>query len=162
MSEHPQADDLWLEDLPLDAPLDCGTFRLSEREIVAFAAQYDPQPFHLSAEAARESIFGGLIASSTQSLAISCGLVVRANAAVRFVCGAAWQDIKLHRPVRPDTDYAVGARWTSARPSASKPDRGIATIAIEVRDADGPVMTYGIAYFVWRRGGGVEGPTTGH
>jgi acyl dehydratase len=142
---------VWLEDLPLDRPLDCGTFRLTEREIIDFAAKYDPQPFHLSAEAARESIFGGLIASSTQSLAISCGLVVRANARVRFVCGAAWEDIKLHRPVRPDIDYAVRARWTAARPSSSKPDRGVANIAIEVLDDEGPVMTYGIAYFVWRR-----------
>jgi acyl dehydratase len=142
---------VWLEDLRLGAPFDCGSFRLTEREIVAFAEKYDPQPFHLSAEAGRKSIFGGIVASSTQSLAISCGLVVRANVDVRFVCGAAWQDIKLYRPVRPDTDYAVRARWTAARPSASKPDRGIADIAIEVADGDGPVMTYGIAYFVWRR-----------
>lgn len=142
---------VWLEDLTLDAPIDCGTFRLTEREIVEFAAKYDPQAFHLSREAGEASIFGGLIASSTQSLAISCGLVVRANANVRFVCGAAWEDIKLHRPVRPDTDYAVRARWTSTRPSASKPDRGIATVSIDVFDGEGPVMTYGIAYFVWRR-----------
>jgi acyl dehydratase len=154
MSASSAADGVWLEDLPLEQPIDCGTFRLTEREIIDFAATYDPQPFHLSAEAGRTSIFGGLIASSTQSLAISCGLVVRANARVRFVCGAAWENIKLHRPVRPDTDYVVRARWTTARPSASKPDRGIANIAIEVSDEDGPVMTYGIAYFVWRRPNG--------
>jgi acyl dehydratase len=151
MSGGSRTDAVWLEDLPLGVTLDCGTFRLTEREIIDFAATYDPQPFHLSAEAGRESIFGGLIASSTQSLAISCGLVVRANAGVRFVCGAAWEDIKLNRPVRPDRAYAVRARWTSARPSASKPDRGVATIAIEVVDDEGPVMSYGIAYLVWRR-----------
>jgi acyl dehydratase len=151
VSARSQADGVWLEDLPLGETTECGTFRLSEREIVDFAAKYDPQPFHLSAEAGRQSIFGGLVASSTQSLAISCGLVVRAHANVRFVCGAAWRDIQLHRPVRPDTDYAVRARWTAARASASKPDRGIADIAIAVADGEGPVMTYGIAYFVWRR-----------
>jgi acyl dehydratase len=151
MSARSVADGLWLEDLTLEQPIDCGKFRLTDQEIIEFAAKYDPQPFHLSAEAGRESIFGGLIASSTQSLAISCGLVVRANARVRFVCGAAWEDIKLHRPVRPDTDYAVRARWMTTRPSATKPDRGVANIAIEVSDGDGPVMTYGIAYFVWRR-----------
>lgn len=151
MSDRDGASPLWLEDLALDAAIDCGSFRLTEGEIIAFAETYDPQPFHLSRAAGEASIFGGLIASSAQSLAISCGLVVRANARVQFVCGAAWEDIKLFRPVRPDVDYAVRARWTSARPSASKPDRGIANIAIEVADADGPVMTYGIAYFVWRR-----------
>jgi len=151
MTDSGEALAIWLEDLTLDATIDCGTFRLSEREIIDFAAQYDPQEFHLSRAAGEASIFGGLIASSTQSLAISCGLVVRANRNVRFVCGAAWEDIELFRPVRPDTDYAVRARWTSARPSASKPDRGIANIAIEVADGEGPVMRYGIAYFVWRR-----------
>lgn len=151
MTQPPRGEPIWLEDLRLGATIDCGDFRLSEREIIDFAATYDPQPFHLSVEAGRNSIFGGLIASSTQSLAISCGLVVRANANVRFVCGAAWEDIKLLRPVRPDRDYRVRARWISARPSASKPDRGIAEIAVAVDDDEGAVMTYGIAYFVWTR-----------
>lgn len=145
-----------LEDLTLDSDIDCGAFRLTEREIVDFAALYDPQPFHLSLEAAQESIFGGLVASSTQSLAVSCGLVVRALADVKIMGGAAWEDIRLHRPVWPERDYAVRARWTKLRPSASKPDRGIANLTIEVVEGVAPegntvVMTYGVAYFVRRR-----------
>jgi acyl dehydratase len=142
---------LWLEDLVVDVPIECGSFRLTEGEIVAFAAQYDPQPFHLSAEAARESIFGGLVASSTQSLVTTCALVVRALAAVKIMGGAGWEDIKLHAPVWPDRDYTVRVRWIKVRPSASKPDRGIAHLAIEVTGADGPVMSYGVTYFVRRR-----------
>jgi acyl dehydratase len=149
MNEAPQA--FYLEDLTLGENIACGTFRLTEREIMTFAAQYDPQPFHLSLEAARESAFGGLVASSTQSLAVSCGLVVRALANVKIMGGAAWEDIKLHRPVWPDRDYDVRARWFKIRPSASKPDRGIANLAIEVLEGDTVVMSYGVAYFVRRR-----------
>ena len=154
MNETPQK--LRLEDLTLNEPIDCGTFRVTEREIVDFAMLYDPQPFHLSLDAAKESIFGGLVASSTQSLAISCGLVVRALANVAIMGGAAWEDIKLFRPVWPDRDYAVRVRWAKTRPSASKPDRGIANLTIEVLEGDVTtektvVMTYGVAYFVRRR-----------
>ncbi|HTI86608.1 MAG TPA: MaoC/PaaZ C-terminal domain-containing protein [Alphaproteobacteria bacterium] len=141
----------YLDDLPLDAPFECGSFTLSEQEIMDFAEQYDPQPFHLDRAAAEASVFGGLVASSVQSLALSCGLTVRAIAGVQVMGGNAWEDIRLLRPVRPDRPYAVRARWTSVRPSESKPDRGIAKIAIEVRDGDELAMTYGIVYFVRRR-----------
>jgi acyl dehydratase len=141
----------YLEDLALDAPFECGSFTLSEQEIMDFAAKYDPQPFHLDRAAADASAFGGLVASSVQSLGLSCGLMVRAIAGVDIMGGMAWEDIKLFRPVRPDRPFAVRARWVSARPSASKPDRGIAKIAIEVRDGDDLAMTYGIAYLVRRR-----------
>ncbi len=149
MSESPRK--FYLEDLTLNEPVDCGTFRVTEREIIDFATLYDPQPFHLSLEAAKDSIFGGLVASSTHSLAISCGLVVRALAHVAIMGGAAWEDIKLFRPIWPDRDYAVRVHWAKTRPSASKPDRGIANLTIEVLEGDELVMTYGVAYFVRRR-----------
>jgi acyl dehydratase len=138
----------FLEDLPLDAPFECGSFTLSEQEIMEFAALYDPQPFHLDRAAAEASAFGGLVASSVHSLGLSCGLMVRAIAGVQVMGGNAWEDIRLFRPVRPDRPHAVRARWTSVRPSASKPDRGIAKIAIEIYDGDELAMTYGIVYFV--------------
>jgi acyl dehydratase len=142
---------LYLEDLVLDQSFECGNFSVTEREIMEFAARYDPQPFHLDRAAAEASAFGGLVASSVQSLGLSCGSMVRAILDVQVIGGTAWEDIKLFRPVRPDRPFAVRARWVSARPSASKPDRGIAKIAIEVYDGDELAMTYGIAYLVRRR-----------
>lgn len=141
----------WLEDLALGEAIECGAFRLTEAEIVAFAAEYDPQPFHLSQEAANESVFGGLVASSVQTLALSVARMVRALAGTAIIGGLALENVKLLRPVWPHRDYAVRARWISARPSASKPDRGIAQIAVEVTDGDGPAVSYRVTYLVKRR-----------
>jgi acyl dehydratase len=143
----------WLEDLALDETIACGTFRLTEREIIDFAAEYDPQPFHLSIEAANASAFGGLVASSVQTIALTVGRVVRALAGVQIVGGVAWENVKLLRPIWPNRDYEVNARWVSARPSASKPDRGVAQIDIEVGDNDGPAVTFRVTYLVKRRSG---------
>jgi acyl dehydratase len=142
---------LYLEDLVLDRTIECGSFTLTEDEIIEFAAKYDPQPFHLDRAAAEASAFGGLVASSVQSLGLSCGLMVRTIAGVQVMGGMAWEDIKLLRPVRPNLPFTVRARWTSAKPSRSKPDRGIAKVAIEVWDGTDIAMTYGIAYLVRRR-----------
>lgn len=142
---------VWLEDLALDETIECGAFRLTEDEITAFAAEYDPQPFHLSREAARESAFGGLVASSVQTLALSVAHMVRALAGTAIIGGLALEDVKLLRPVWPHIDYSVRARWISARPSASRPDRGIAQIAVEVVDGDGPVVSYRVTYLVKRQ-----------
>ena len=143
--------DLWLEDLRLEETIDCGTFRLTEDEIIAFARQYDPQPFHLTLEAASESVFGGLVASSVQTIALSVSRMVRALAGVKIIGGVALEDVKLHRPVWPHRDYAVRARWIAARPSASKPDRGVAQIVAEIADDDGAVVTFRVTYLVRRR-----------
>jgi acyl dehydratase len=143
--------DVWLEGLVLDRSIDCGTFRLTEREIMEFAAEYDPQPFHLSLEAANESAFGGLVASSVQTIALSVARMVRALAGVKIIGGIALEDVRLIRPVWPDRDYRVRARWISARPSASKPDRGIAQIAVEVLDEEGAAASYRVTYLVRRR-----------
>ncbi|MGE5537536.1 MAG: MaoC/PaaZ C-terminal domain-containing protein [Gemmatimonas sp.] len=142
----------YLEDLTLDEPFECGTFSVTEDEIIEFAAKYDPQPFHLDRAAAAASAFGGLVASSVQSLALSCGLMVRAIDGVAVIGGMGWEDIRLMRPVRPGVAFAVRARWLSKRPSASKPDRGIAKIAIEVWEGSAVAMSYGIAYLVRRHG----------
>lgn len=142
---------IWLEDLALDQMIECGMFRLTEDEIVAFAAEYDPQPFHLSVEAANESAFGGLVASSVQTLALSVSRMVRALSGVAIMGGVALEDVRLHRPVWPGKDYAVRARWISARPSASKPDRGVAQIDVEVAGDEGPVVSYRVTYLIRRR-----------
>lgn len=141
----------WLEDLVIGETIHCGSFRLTEREIIDFAAAYDPQPFHLSIEAANASAFGGLVASSVQTLALSVRHMVRSLAGVEIIGGVAWEDVKLLRPVWPERDYAVSARWVSTRPSASKPERGVAQIDIEVAGEDGPAVTFRVTYLVKRR-----------
>ena len=143
---------LYLEDLPLGEDLDCGGFSLSRAEIVAFATQFDPQPWHLDDTLAAASAFGTLVASGVHTQAAALGLMVRRIADVAVMFGGSLHEARFFVPVRPDTRHRVTARWTHARPSASKPTQGIARIEAAARAEDGRVaMTFGVTYIVARR-----------
>lgn len=140
---------LFLEDLPLGEPLDCGGFSLSRQEIVAFATQFDPQPWHLDADLARESAFGALVASGVHTQAAAIGLMVRRIADVAVLFGGSLHEARFVIPVRPDVFHRITARWTLARPSTSNPARGIASIAGEAINPAGAVAAhFGVTYIV--------------
>ncbi len=142
----------YLEDLPLGTVIDCGSFRLSRAEIIAFAGRYDPQPFHLDEAAAQASYFRGLCASGVQSQAMAIGLMVRALHGVAFVAGYSLHEARFFAPVRPDVAYRVRANWADATPSPRGASRGRASITGEARDGEGAlVMTFGVTYVVARR-----------
>jgi acyl dehydratase len=142
----------YLEDLRLERDFTCGRFRLTRAEIIEFARRFDPQPFHIDEDAARESYFQGLCASGVHTQAAAIGLMVRAIADVAVVAGGSLDQARFLIPTRPDTDYDVAARWVSARPSARNPARGVASLAGTARRADGVmVMEFGVTYVVARR-----------
>jgi acyl dehydratase len=93
---------LFLEDLPIGVDLDCGSFALSRADIVAFATQFDPQPWHLDDALAEASAFGTLVASGVHTQAAAIGLMVRriADAAVLF--GGSLHEARFMVPVQPD------------------------------------------------------------
>jgi acyl dehydratase len=140
-----------LEDLPLGTWFPCGSFRLTRAEIIAFAQNYDPQPFHLDDAAAEASYFGRLCASGLHTQGMAIGLMVRAIADVAVVAGYSLNQARFLEPTWPDTDYAVRAAWTEASPSPRNPARGRATIAVEVAAQGRPVATLGVTYVVARR-----------
>lgn len=140
-----------LDDLPLGREFSCGVFTLTEAEIIAFASAYDPQPWHLDDAAARLTFFRGLCASGLHSQGAAIGLMVRAISDVAIVAGGSLHEAKFFVPVRPNQPYDVWATWTAARPSASNPARGVASIHIVARDATGTaVMECGVTYIVER------------
>jgi len=143
---------LMLDDLRLGETFSCGSFTLSPADIIDFATRYDPQPWHLSDELARETYFESLSASGVHTQAMAISLVVRALADLDVVAGGALNEARFYIPVRPDQPYAVSARWIALRPSASNPSRGVAVVEIDVHDAAGSrVMRSGITYIVRRR-----------
>lgn len=143
---------LYLEDLPLGEVFACGRFTLTRAEIVAFARQFDPQPWHLDDALAQASAFGTLVASGVHTQAAAIGLLVRRIADVAVLFGGSLHESRFAVPVRPDTPHDVTARWTGARPSASNPSRGIASVAGEARDPAGrTAMTFGVTYIIARR-----------
>jgi acyl dehydratase len=145
-------DRLFLEDLPLGEDFACGGFTFSRDEIIDFARRFDPQPWHLDDTLARASAFGALVASGVHTQAAAIGLLVRRIANVAVLFGGSLHESRFTIPVRPDTPHTVAARWTEARPSASNPARGIASVVGTARDPAGrPAMSFGVTYIVARR-----------
>jgi len=137
------------EDLKAGIPLPCRTFSLDRSEIIRFGKRYDPLPFHIDEEAARSSLFGGLIASSLHLLAACTRVVVEAQGEVSILSGLGIDEVKLSHPVRPGDLLSVRACWSDLRRSRSRPDRGIAGLRCTVTNQRGEtVAEYGYRYLV--------------
>ena len=133
--------DRYFEDYVPGSVHDLGTISISESDIVEFARRYDPQAFHIDAEAARRTQFGGLIASGWQT----AGLMMR-RAVERYLSDAASlaspgvDELRWTQPVRPGDALSVRATVLEARPSTSKPDRGLVRTLFEVRNQRGEIV----------------------
>jgi acyl dehydratase len=137
---HPRRAIRYFEDYVPGAVIDCGSFTLSEAEIVAFAVQYDPQPFHVDRAAASSGPFGGLIASGWHSTAMMMRRVVEGFLSPESSLGSPGvDDLRWLRPVRPGDTLRVRVTVLEARRSASKPDRGNVKSRIELVSPDGEV-----------------------
>lgn len=137
------------DDLVEGKPLECRTIQLSLPEIVDFAGQYDPQPFHLDEKAAAASRFGGIIASSLQTLSSCTRVLVDAQGEMAILSGLGIEEVHLPNPVRPDDLLMLDAYWTDLRRSRSKPDRGMATIRFSARNQNGEtVIESGFRYMI--------------
>lgn len=102
---------------------------VSETLIVEFGRFYDPQPFHTDPQAAKETIYGGLIASGLQTIALAFKLFLESGTLAASSLGSPGLDeIRWTAPVRPGDTIRVVAEVLESRPSTSKPDRGILRI----------------------------------
>jgi acyl dehydratase len=117
-------------------------YRVTKAEVIAFASEFDPQPFHLDEAAAAETMLGGLAASGWHT----CAMMMRMMAD-GFLNGSTSQGspgidfVKWLRPVRPGDTLRGTVRVLSARRSASRPTIGLAKLAAElVNDRDEPVL----------------------
>jgi acyl dehydratase len=132
----------YFEDMAVGATVDLGRRSVSEEEILRFAREFDPQPFHVDPEAAGKSIFGGLIASGWHTCSIAMRLLVDGLLSDSSSLGSPGiEQIRWVKPVRPgDTLHAV-LTVQEVRMSQSKPGRGTARMHIDVTNqADELVM----------------------
>ena len=114
------------EDFPPGWVFENGTRTLSADEIIAFARQWDPQRFHTDEEAARASPFGGLVASGWQTGCVAMRLMCDGYLADSTCVGSPGiEELKFLKPVRPGDALRFRAEVLDARPSQSRPDRGI-------------------------------------
>jgi acyl dehydratase len=146
----------YFEDYTPGRTVDCGSFSLTEAEIIGFAKEYDPQPFHVDPVAAAEGPFGGLIASGWHTTSMMMRLLVEHFLSPESGLGAAGVDeVRWPRPARPGDTLHVRATVLEARRSKSKPDRGIVRSLAEVTNQHGePVMRVTAVNFVRTRNPG--------
>lgn len=137
------------DDIVEGEPLTCSAIVLSLPEIVEFAMKYDPQTFHIDEQAAAASRFGGIIASSLQTLSACTRVIVDALGGLTILSGMYIEQVQLPNPVRPEDVLTVEARWTDLRRSRSKPDRGMATARFKAVNQKGEiVMESGFRYMI--------------
>ena len=131
----------YLDDLHVGQRFISPTHALDEAQIIAFAKQYDPQPFHVDPVAAKDGPYGGLIASGWQTTAKMMRLLVEHFVSPESGLGAAGVDeVRWPRPVRPGDTLHVRATVLEARRSNSKPDRGIIRSLAELTNQDGELV----------------------
>jgi len=146
--------ELYLEDLAAGQSFSSGSMAVSEAAITAFAAQFDPQPFHLHPEAARSSLFGGLVASGWHTAALTMRLLVDGGAPIAGGVVGAGVELSWPRPVRPGDVLTVQSEVLEVKPSASRPDRGIVTLRSQTLNQEGePVQILTSRLVVPRRPG---------
>jgi len=139
-----QADPVrYFEDFTPGTDLPLGTFTVTEDEIIEFATRYDPQVFHTDPEAAKQSAFGGLIASGWHTGALMMRLLVDSVLVDSSSQGSPGiNELRWLRPVRPGMTLTVVARVRDATPSERNPARGTVHWEVTVSDEEGKaVMT---------------------
>ena len=111
-------------------------YTVSESEIVEFGEKYDPQPFHTDADAAKDSVFGGLVASGWQTAAICMRLNVENSEDMATQAGVGVDDLRWHQPLQPGDTLRLRTEIIDKRPSDSDPGRGFITTRHEGLNQD--------------------------
>lgn len=138
---------LYLDDLQVGQRFSSGSHAMDAAQIKAFAAQFDPQPFHLDDEAAKGTLFGGLAASGWHTAAITMRLLVDGGAPIAGGIIGGGGEIAWPKPTRPGDVLQVHSEVLEVVPSRSRPDRGKVIFRNETRNQHGDivqVMTVGL------------------
>jgi acyl dehydratase len=148
-------DGRYLEDFAVGQRFSSGRLLIERERILAFAAEFDPQPFHLDEMAARQSFFGELTASGWYTAAVTMRLLTETglNPAGGYI-GAGSDGFRWPRPVRPGDELRVECEVVEVRPSNSRPDRGLIKVrTTTLNQDDEAVLTYIANLVVLRRQG---------
>ena len=130
-----------------------GPLRIDKERTLAFAAEFDPQPFHLDEAAARRSIFGGLTASGWHTAAVTMRLLVETELKpAGGIIGAGLDEWRWPRPVRPGDELRIECEVIEVRPSKSRPEQGLIKLRTTTLNQDGEsVLVHVLNLVVLRR-----------
>jgi acyl dehydratase len=116
----------YLDDFSVGQVFASGRLRVGREQIIAFAKEFDPQPYHLDDEAARQSPFGGLAASGWHTAALTMRLLVDGEfRPAGGILGVGFDELSWPRAVRPGDELHAKSEVLDVRPSKSRPDRGM-------------------------------------
>lgn len=142
---------LYLEDLAVGQTFTTRTHTLEPGAIKDFAAEFDPQWFHLDEDDAKNSFFGGLAASGWHTAAITMRLVVETLPLAGGVIGASGE-LQWPAPTRPGDILQATIEILELTPSKSRPERGMGVVRITTRNQrDEVVQTFRVKVLLWRR-----------
>ena len=131
----------YFEDYAPGSTYECGSVSIDQASIIAFAKEFDPQPFHVDPVAAAAGPYGGLIASGWHTAALVMRLLVENYLAAESSLGSAGLDeLRWPHPVRPGDTLRVRATVVESRRSLSKPDRGIVKTMVEAANSGGATV----------------------
>lgn len=132
----------FLEDFAAGQKFGSGRVRVEADRVKRFAAEFDPQPFHLDEDAARATLFGGLAASGWHTAAMTMRLLVESDLKpAGGIIGAGFDEFRWPRPVRPGDELHLQIEVLEVRPSRSRPEQGMVKIrTTTLNQKDEPVQ----------------------
>jgi acyl dehydratase len=147
-----QVSERYLEDFAVGQTFGSGRLRIDGERALAFAAEFDPQPFHLD-EAARHSMFGGMTASGWHTAAVTMRLLVETELKpAGGIVGAGLDECRWPRPVRPGDELRVECEVIEVRPSKSRPAQGLIKLrTTTLNQDDEAVLVHVLNLVVLRR-----------
>ena len=142
----------YFEDFTPGEIITLGTHSVTADEIIEYAKKWDPQPRHTDPEAAKESSFGGLVASGAHIFAISVRLLVNQNPPVAVIAVVGCDKVRFTHPVRPGDVLTSYFECIKTRPSRTKADRGIVSDKVTLVNQNGvQVLSYIDTILVFKR-----------
>jgi len=131
----------YFEDFPVGMVRELAGPTLTAESIIEYASRYDPQPFHTDEEAAKHSIFGGLIASGWHTVSLCMRLICDAYLLEAASMGSPGvNEVRWTKPVRPGDTIRLRMSVIDSKPSTSKPDRGTVLHRWDVFNQDGELV----------------------
>ena len=144
---------LYLEDFAVGQTFGSGRLRVEKERIKTFAAEFDPQPFHLDENIASDSFFKGLAASGWHTAAMTMRLLVESDLKpAGGIIGAGFDELRWPRPVRPGDELHVESEVLEVRGSKSRPEQGVIKVKMTtLNQNDEPVQVFVANLIVPRR-----------
>lgn len=152
---------VYFEDMEVGATDRFGRYEVTREEVIAFASNYDPQPFHLDDEAASVSVFGKLAASGWHTCSIAMRMIVdhwqQNNMAEASMGGLGMDELRWPKPVYPGDVLSCEVQLLEKRASVSRPEMGIIKSRWNVYNQNDELVLTLISNGIWRTRAGLQG-----